>query len=76
MPTGERGHVHCFPYNEEDPTGPLRTNAQLLQYAHDALESGLPVRITFILYLPLIISDYVPGIWCEGPIMASYRTIV
>lgn len=38
-----RGHVHCYPYDVDDPMGPLRTSAQFTQDAKDAFEAGLPV---------------------------------
>ena len=31
--TGQRGHARAFPFNEEDPKGPLRTNELTLQHA-------------------------------------------
>mgnify|MGYP000609824795 FL=1 len=31
--TGQRGHARTFPFNEEDPKGPLRTKELTLQHA-------------------------------------------
>ena len=39
-----RGHVHCYPYDVNNPMGPVRTSAQFSQYAKDAFDSGIPVR--------------------------------
>ena len=41
--TGPQGHVHSSSYDEENPTGPLRTSAQCYQHAKDAIVSGSPV---------------------------------
>lgn len=45
MSTAGRGHVHCYPYDMDDPTGPNRTNVQFLQFAKDAVTTGIPVRL-------------------------------
>lgn len=36
--TGQRGHARGFPFNEEDPKGPLRTNELTLQHAKEAMQ--------------------------------------
>ena len=40
---GPRGRVHAFPFIEEDPTGPIRTDTQNRQYALMAHSRGTPV---------------------------------
>lgn len=37
MKTGQHGHARAFPFNEEDPKGPLRTNELTLQHTKDAM---------------------------------------
>ena len=38
MKTGQWGNARPFPFNEEDPKGPLRTNELTLQHAKEALK--------------------------------------
>ena len=40
---GQRGSIHIYPYIQDNPTGPMRTSEQLLQYSKEAVESGKPV---------------------------------
>lgn len=39
-----KGHVHCYPYNEEDPSGPLRTSMEFMQHAQSSYVSESPVQ--------------------------------
>jgi len=43
IPKG-RGYTHAYLYQEEDPTGPLRSHKQTVNHAKQALSSGSPVR--------------------------------
>jgi len=42
IPKG-RGYTHAYLYQEEDPTGPLRSHKQTVNHAKQALSSGSPV---------------------------------
>ena len=46
---GARGRVHIYPYQEKNPTGPIRTNAQTRSSAREALSTDK------------IVSEY----WCH-----------
>ena len=37
---GQRGNVHIYPYMQDNPIGPLRTNEQFHQHSLEAVESG------------------------------------
>ena len=37
MKTGQRRHAGGFPFNEEDPKEPLRTNESTLEHAKEAM---------------------------------------
>ena len=39
---GERGTVHVYPYVQENPCGPKRTNEELDKYSRKAVETGKP----------------------------------
>lgn len=41
--TGERGRVHCFPYDVDSPTGPSRTHEQTCTSAKQAYDQQAPV---------------------------------
>lgn len=42
--TGERGHVHAFPYQHRDPKGPLRTNEKFALDMKISNETKTPVK--------------------------------
>lgn len=42
--TGERGHVHAFPFQKTDPKGPPRTHKGFVDYAKMAYDSNSVVR--------------------------------
>ena len=37
---GQRGKVHIYPYKQDNPTGPKRTNEQLHQHSQEAVDTG------------------------------------
>lgn len=41
---GARGRVHIFPYQVENPSGPIKTDAHTRSNAKDALYEDSPVR--------------------------------
>lgn len=41
--TSKSGHVHVFPYQASDPTGPPRTQKLVAEYSRKALDSGSAV---------------------------------
>ena len=45
LKTGSQGRVHVYLYSEDDPTGPARTDSQMLQQARQAHSERSPVRL-------------------------------
>ena len=43
LETGLKGNVHVYPYIQNDPTGPQRTDEELEQHSHEAVASQKPV---------------------------------
>ena len=46
--TGQRGHARTFPFNEEDPKGPLRTKELTLQHAKEALNQQMAGKSRYV----------------------------
>ena len=46
--TGQRGHARAFPFNEEDPQGPLRTKELTLQHAKEALKQQMAGKSRYV----------------------------
>ena len=46
--TGQRGHARAFPFNEEDPKGPLRTNELALRDAKEALRQQMAGKSRYV----------------------------
>ena len=46
--TGQWGHARAFPFNEEDPQGPLRTDELTLQHAKEALKQQMAGKSRYV----------------------------
>ena len=46
--TGQRGHARGFPFNEEDPKGPLRTNELAIQHAKEAMQQQMAGKLGYV----------------------------
>ena len=46
--TGKTGHARGFPFNKEDPKGPLRTNELTLQHAKEAMQQQMAGKLRYV----------------------------